>query len=329
MKRISIGLICCWLVILRVSVCGQVLVTDSASQSYRGNLLIKNPFALNFIAMGDWGRNGADHQKQVAAQMGKTATEVRAQFIIATGDNFYPSGVISEYDPLFKYSFEDIYTDFSLQWDWYLVLGNHDYKSNPDAQVAYSKISRRWQMPARYYSKKFSINGDTTQQVLIAFIDTNPLIPEFYQNAEYGPNVRSQDSTKQKNWLKKTLSDSSPNIKWKIVVGHHPMFTGGSRTEGYDTKAIRNSLKPVFDKYNVDVYLSGHEHSLQYIKPAGKTHHFISGAASEKTPVKVIPGSKMVASDYGFMLFSVNTDQLLMQTINDRGEIIYSTIIKK
>lgn len=329
MKRISIGLICCWLVILRVSVCGQVLVTDSATQSYRGNLLIKNPFALNFIAMGDWGRNGADHQKQVAAQMGKTATEVRAQFIIATGDNFYPSGVISEYDPLFKYSFEDIYTDFSLQWDWYLVLGNHDYKSNPDAQVAYSKISRRWQMPARYYSKKFPINGDTTQQVLIAFIDTNPLIPEFYQNAEYGPNVRSQDSTKQKNWLKKTLSDSSPNIKWKIVVGHHPMFTGGSRTEGYDTKAIRNSLKPVFDKYNVDVYLSGHEHSLQYIKPAGKTHHFISGAASEKTPVKVIPGSKMVASDYGFMLFSVNTDQLLMQTINDRGEIIYSTIIKK
>lgn len=329
MKRISIGLICCWLVILSVSVCGQVLITDSATQSYRGNLLIKNPFALNFIAMGDWGRNGADHQKQVAAQMGKTATEVRAQFIIATGDNFYPSGVISEYDPLFKYSFEDIYTDFSLQWDWYLVLGNHDYKSNPDAQVAYSKISRRWQMPARYYSKKFSINGDTTQQVLIAFIDTNPLIPEFYQNAEYGPNVRSQDSTKQKNWLKKTLSDSSPNIKWKIVVGHHPMFTGGSRTEGYDTKAIRNSLKPVFDKYNVDVYLSGHEHSLQYIKPAGKTHHFISGAASEKTPVKVIPGSKMVASDYGFMLFSVNTDQLLMQTINDRGEIIYSTIIKK
>ncbi len=329
MKRISIGLICCWLVILSVSVCGQVLITDSATQSYRGNLLIKNPFALNFIAMGDWGRNGADHQKQVAAQMGKTATEVRAQFIIATGDNFYPSGVISEYDPLFKYSFEDIYTDFSLQWDWYLVLGNHDYKSNPDAQVAYSKISRRWQMPARYYSKKFPINGDTTRQVLIAFIDTNPLIPEFYQNAEYGPNVRSQDSTKQKNWLKKTLSDSSPNIKWKIVVGHHPMFTGGSRTEGYDTKAIRNSLKPVFDKYNVDVYLSGHEHSLQYIKPAGKTHHFISGAASEKTPVKVIPGSKMVASDYGFMLFSVNTDQLLMQTINDRGEIIYSTIIKK
>lgn len=319
-----------WALILQGSgVCGQVLITDSITQTYPAKALIKKVGALHFIAMGDWGRNGADHQKQVAAQMGKTAAEIKAQFIIATGDNFYPSGVISEHDPLFRYSFEDIYTDFSLQWDWYLVLGNHDYKSNPDAQVAYSKISRRWKMPSRYYSKKFPINGDTTQQVLIAFIDTNPLIAEFYKNAEYGPNVRSQDSTKQKNWLKKTLSDSSPNIKWKIVVGHHPMFSGGSRTEGYDTKAVRNSLKAVLDQHNVDVYLAGHEHSLQHIKPAGKTHHFISGAASEKTAVKVIPESKMVASDYGFMLFSVNREQLLMQTINDRGEIIYSTVIKK
>ena len=310
-----------WALILQGSgVCGQVLITDSITQTYPAKALIKKVGALHFIAMGDWGRNGADHQKQVAAQMGKTAAEIKAQFIIATGDNFYPSGVISEHDPLFRYSFE---------WDWYLVLGNHDYKSNPDAQVAYSKISRRWKMPARYYSKKFPINGDTTQQVLIAFIDTNPLIAEFYRNAEYGPNVRSQDSTKQKNWLKKTLSDSSPNIKWKIVVGHHPMFSGGSRTEGYDTKAVRNSLKAVLDQHNVDVYLAGHEHSLQHIKPAGKTHHFISGAASEKTAVKVIPESKMVASDYGFMLFSVNREQLLMQTINDRGEIIYSTVIKK
>ena len=243
-----------WALILQGSgVCGQVLITDSITQTYPAKALIKKVGALHFIAMGDWGRNGADHQKQVAAQMGKTAAEIKAQFIIATGDNFYPSGVISEHDPLFRYSFEDIYTDFSLQWDWYLVLGNHDYKSNPDAQVAYSKISRRWKMPARYYSKKFPINGDTTQQVLIAFIDTNPLIAEFYRNAEYGPNVRSQDSTKQKNWLKKTLSDSSPNINWKIVVGHHPMFSGGSRTEGYDTKAVRNSLKAVLDQHNVDV----------------------------------------------------------------------------
>lgn len=307
----------------------QTLIKSPSEQTTISKNITKESSALNFIAMGDWGRNGADHQKQVAKQMGITAADVKAQFIISTGDNFYPSGVISEQDPLFKYSFEDIYTDFSLQWDWYSILGNHDYKSNPDAQVAYSKISRRWKMPARYFAKKFPINGDLNNQVLIAFIDTNPLIPEFYKNSEYGPNVKGQDTTVQKRWLVKTLDDKDSSIKWKIVVGHHPMFTGGSRTDGYDTKAIRSSLKPVLDRYGVDVYLTGHEHSLQYIKPEGKTHHFISGAASEKTPVKLIPDAQMVASEYGFMLFSVTKDQVRVQVLNDEGYIIYSTLIKK
>jgi predicted phosphodiesterase len=308
--------------------CSQVFVKDPADIPLPGAALIKKDSALNFIVMGDWGRNGADHQKQVAEQMGKTASQTLTQFIIAAGDNFYPSGVISEWDPLFRYSFEDIYTAFSLQWDWYVVLGNHDYKSNPDAEVAYSKISRRWKMPARYYSKKFSIGGDTTKQILIAFIDTNPFIPEFYSNADYGPNVKTQDSTKQKKWLEKVLSDKSPNIKWKIVVGHHPMYTGGIRTESYDTRAVRNSLKPLFDKYKVDAYLAGHEHSLQDIV-VDSTHHFISGSASEKTFAKLLPESKLAASEYGFMLFSVTGKQITVQAIDYTGKVIYITELNK
>jgi tartrate-resistant acid phosphatase type 5 len=307
----------------------QVLIKDSTAIPAPGTTLIKKDQALNFIAMGDWGRNGADHQKEVARQMGKTATEIGAQFIVTTGDNFYPSGVASEWDPLWKYSFEDIYTDFSLQWDWYPVLGNHDYKSNPAAQLKYSNISQRWKMPARYYSKKIPINGDTTQQVLIVFIDTNPLIPEFYTSKEYKRNVKTQDSTKQKNWLAKVINDPSPDIKWKIVVGHHPMYTGGWRTDWYDTKAIRRSLKPLFDKYGVDVYLSGHEHSLQHLVADGKTNHFISGAASEKTAVKLVGESRMAASAYGFLLFSVTGKELLVQAIDASGNIIYKTTISK
>ncbi len=314
---------------LGIGVHAQILVKDPKSLGKKNSIIEKRNSALNFLVMGDWGRVGEDHQKPVAIQMGKTAAQLKAEFIIAVGDNFYPSGVISEFDPLFRYSFEDIYTAFSLQWDWYVVLGNHDYKSNPDAQVAYSKISRRWKMPARYYSKKFSINGDTTQQVLIAFIDTNPLIPEFYSNKDYGPNVRNADSSAQKQWLEKVLSDTSSSIKWKIVVGHHPMYTGGGRTDGYDTKAIRNSLLPLFDKYGVDVYLAGHEHSLQHLVASGKTQHYISGSASERTPVHMVPEAKMVASEYGFMIFTVTGNELLQQTIDYTGKVIYTNTISK
>jgi tartrate-resistant acid phosphatase type 5 len=85
----------------------------------------------------------------------------------------------------------------------------------------------------------------------------------------------------------------------------------------------------LFDKYGVDVYLAGHEHSLQHLVADSKTQHFISGAASEKTAVKLIPESKMVASDYGFMVFSVKANEMFVQVVNWKGEIIYSTLIKK
>jgi hypothetical protein len=285
-----------------------------------------DPSAVNFILMGDWGRNGADHQKEVARQMGKTASEASVDFIIAAGDNFYPEGVASEMDPLWKYSFEDIYTDFSLQWDWYPVLGNHDYGANPQAQVAYSKISRRWQMPARYYSKMIQA-GSEDAQILFVFIDTTPLIKGYYKGE--GHQVHDQDSTAQKKWIEATLRDAPSTVKWKFVVGHHPMYTGGSRTENHDTRSIRQSLQPLFEKYKVDAYLTGHEHSLQHMVAPDNVHHFISGAASEITPARMLPISKFAKSQYGFMLFSVYPKSARVQVIDYEGNLLYTTELKK
>jgi len=286
-----------------------------------------NHQALNFILMGDWGRVGADHQKDVATQMGKTAETADADFVITTGDNFYPEGVVSEFDPLWKYSFEDIYTAFSLQRDWYPVLGNHDYGSNPEAEVAYSKISRRWRMPARYYTEVFNLHGDTTQQALFVFIDTTPLIKGYYRGK--GHNVHGQDSTAQLQWIEQTLARTSPNVKWKFVVGHHPMYTGGGRTEGNDTRTIRRQLESVFEKYKVDAYLAGHEHSLQHMVGANGLNHFISGAASERTPARMLPISKFSKSEYGFMLVSLTREKFLVQVIDYKGTVLYTAQIVK
>lgn len=302
------------------------LVILCAMKSLAQEKIKTDPAAVNFILMGDWGRNGADHQKDVARQMGKTASEASVDFIIAAGDNFYPEGVASEMDPLWKYSFEDIYTDFSLQWDWYPVLGNHDYGANPQAQVAYSKISRRWQMPARYYSKIIQA-GSEDAQILFVFIDTTPLIKGYYKGE--GHQVHDQDSTAQKKWIEATLRDAPSTVKWKFVVGHHPMYTGGSRTENHDTRSIRQSLQPLFEKYKVDAYLTGHEHSLQHMIAPDNVHHFISGAASEITPVRMLPISKFAKSQYGFMLFSVYPKNARVQVIDYEGNLLYTTELKK
>lgn len=299
--------------------------THIESEDINSRSSLKDDYDLHFLAVGDWGRNGADHQVQVAQQMGRWASENPNDFIISTGDNFYPSGVVSEHDPLWHYSFENIYTDFSLQWDWYPILGNHDYKSDPDAQVRYSNISRRWKMPARYYSKTFKLREGA--EVLMAFIDTNPLIPEFYQNKEYGPHVTGQQPEKQLAWLDNLLATS--NATWKIVVGHHPIYTAGPRTENYDTLAVRKVLEPILEKHKIPLYLSGHEHSMQHLKVANKSfHQLISGSGSEITPVKQgLPYSKFEASTYGFMYFAVKADLLRVLCIDHEGKIVYNTTI--
>jgi tartrate-resistant acid phosphatase type 5 len=286
--------------------------------------------ALNFIVLGDWGRFGEDHQTQVAAQMVKTASEVHVSFFISTGDNFYPNGVASPQDPQWHYSFEEVYKSFVLQREWFVVLGNHDYLGNPDAQVEYSKISRRWVMPSRYYSKTVNLAGSDGHKVQFAFIDTNPLIPAFYKNPIYGPNVATQDSASQKKWLKELINQKDQLVKWNIVVGHHPLYTGSDlRREGYDTKSVRGSLNNLLETSKVDAYIAGHDHSLQHLQTSGGVHHFISGSASEVTQVGKIPITKFAASQYGFMLFSLVSNEMIVHVISHEGRILYRTVIKK
>ncbi|MDQ1142681.1 metallophosphoesterase [Pedobacter agri] len=289
---------------------------------------LKDDYPVHFMAVGDWGRNGADHQLHVAKQMGKWATENPNDFIISLGDNFYPKGVTSEHDPLWHYSFENIYTDFALQWDWYPILGNHDYISDPDAQVRYSKISRRWKMPSRYYSKEVSIKGGG--KVLMIYIDTCPLIPEFHQSEQYKSWVQDQHPEKQLKWLDETLKNAGSDVKWKMVMGHHPIYTVGPRIKNYDTLAVRKVLEDIFERNKVDVYLSGHDHSLQHLLTPGITHQFISGAGSEVTPVSSgIPYSKFEASAYGFMYFSIDQNRLNAKIIDHTGKNIYETTLRK
>jgi len=292
-------------------------VTHLESEDLSASAFVAEDFPLNFVAIGDWGRNGEYHQAEVAKQMGEWASTHPNKFIISVGDNFYPRGVVSENDPLWHYSFENVYTAHSLQDDWYPVLGNHDYGTDPDAQVRYSKVSRRWNMPSRYYAKEVKL-GKGKETVLFVFIDTQPIV---YEMADQAPD-------KQLAWIDDTLKQASSDVKWKIVVGHHPVYTVGPRIKNYDTLAIRKALTGLFEKHKVDVYLSGHEHSLQHLKPEGYTHQFISGAGSELTEVTAgISYCRFEASEHGFMYFSMNTRQLNVKAINDSGKILYETAI--
>jgi len=285
--------------------------------------------AFSFIIMGDWGRNGQYYQQDVAAQMGRTAASIDAAFIVAVGDNFYPSGVQSTQDPQWNYSYEQVYRSQFLQCNWYVALGNHDYKGNIQAEIDYTKISRRWYMPAPYYAKKIRIND--SEQLLLVVMDTDPYIDSYYgKDDEMGRNVAQQDTAAQRRWLAETLGDTDPSIKWRLVAGHHPLYSGGKRKAGKDTEAMKRKFQAMFDQYKVDAFLCGHEHDLQVVKPEGHyTTQLLSGAGCEVRPTGNTEGTLFAASEPGFIVCSINGNTMLVQVVKTNGKIAFKTTISK
>ncbi|MEP2026838.1 MAG: metallophosphoesterase [Reichenbachiella sp.] len=278
--------------------------------------------ALNWYVIGDFGRNGYDGQQEVADQMQASTKVLEPEFILTTGDNFYPDGVASTQDPYWISSFENIYKGFGLFVPWYAILGNHDYRGSYQAEIDYTNVSQRWNMPAQYYVQEKEEDGVTVKFV---FIDTSPFEDKYYGEEKYRA-VWKQDSTKQLLWMDSVLADNSAD--WKVVVGHHPLYSGGKRIE--DTQDMRGHLEKVLQKHEVDVYFAGHEHDLQHIQnPAYKTHHIISGAGSEVRPTGKMEYSLFAASQHGFTTASATKEQLLFQFINHEGEVIYKYSIKK
>ena len=288
-----------------------------------GDSYWKQGNSINYLVVGDWGRNGEFHQKEVANQMGIEATKKNVSFVMSMGDNFYPDGVISTSDPQWNKSFEDIYTSYSLNTAWYTCFGNHDYRGSIEAQLDYSKVSRRWRTTERYYSFERSI-PNSAEKVIFIFIDTNPF--DATLNRKSHSDLEKQDTTSQLFWLEKTLATTT--AKWKIIVGHHPLFTTGVRRG--KMLDVRKSFLPIFEKYKVDVYFAGHEHDLQHQKPIGFTHYFVSGAGSAIRPVtKDSIQTKFAISDNGFMSVQQQQDTLKLQVINYLGKELYKTDIVK
>ena len=281
----------------------------------------KNDSSINFLVLGDWGRSGSYHQKSVANQMRAEAIKRPVDFVLSMGDNFYPHGVTSTDDIEWRESFESVYRFKSLSVPWYTVFGNHDYGGSIQAQLDYGKINKRWATKDRYYSFEKTIPG-STQNVLFVFVDTNPFDPNLLPASH--TDLAKQDTAAQMKWLQQILSSSSAN--WKIIIGHHPLFTTGARKS--QTPHVRNSFLPLITKYQVNAYFAGHEHDLQYQKPDGPTHYFVSGGGSASRPIKSNePYTRFAVSQPGFMAVQLLRDTMHVQIINYKGVQLYSTSI--
>lgn len=222
---------------------------------------------MELLVMGDIGHSNCLFTKTVKTTAEKLGHIVSAGIVL--GDNFYTHGVTSVEDPLFKAVFVDILTQRLPNIPFHMILGNHDHLGNISAQVEYSSRNPQWIMPSFHYRRNF-VSGDGAV-TCIWFLDTDPLA--------YKQRLRDPA---QLSWLDATLAD--PECRWKIVVGHHPVYDAG---EYGDNKRMVARVLPVMERHGVHIYMSGHEHQTQVLhNPEVSPITFvITGLTSEKRGV--------------------------------------------
>ena len=270
--------------------------------------------ALTFLAVGDWGRDGGYRQQAVADRMGETAKTLNADFVVSVGDNFYEDGVANVDDPVWKTSFEDVYSAPSLQVPWYVALGNHDYHGNSQAQIDYSARSRRWRLPSRWYGFKRTAPDGATLEVFV--LDTSPMISSYYADGGVKVKVVGQDVDGQLKWFDRALAESKAD--WKIVVGHHPVYSGGRPGAAAEAKSesvpggspdLKIKLDPILQRRGVPLYLNGHDHDLQHVRH-GTTDYVCTGAGSKVRNHCDMDGSDFCSLQSGFIACAVDREAI-------------------
>ncbi|HEX9944374.1 MAG TPA: metallophosphoesterase [Thermoanaerobaculia bacterium] len=214
--------------------------------------------SVRVLAFGDYG-DGGSRQKAVADAIAENHKKKRFDFGITLGDNFYQTGLPTPTDPRWASNWEGMYGGLGIRL--YVSLGNHDYynPASPIAEAIYSQRSKSWCFPASYYTY-------TAGPVQFFVLDTDWIMREWRED-------RDRDPVKlQRDWLKAQLDASKST--WKVVYGHHPAYSAGQHK---NNKPILETILPVL-RNRADVYIAGHDHDMQYLKPDGGVEFFVSGA---------------------------------------------------
>ena len=334
-----------WKVIVRPSAILAIACAATLALANPTNLPTTSP--VRFILMGDTG-TGDRGEYAVAEALATVCAKRECQFAISAGDNIYEYGPSGVDDVQFQDKFEKPYA--KLAFPFFMVLGNHDqsglipgsgvHPERGDFEVAYTKHSSKWTMPARYYrfGAPFASAADVSSQVakpVIEFfvIDTNPLAPQNVPQFDWYRPLQSYD-TEQRKWLREGLAASSAT--WNVVIGHHPYRNNGKHGNAGDFFGLGlakgEELKKMYEQEvcgKADFLVSGHDHSLQWLEPyphcGAKPQFIVSGAgAKPETGPKRAHPNPAVYEAYGTLGFfwveaTAETITLIAYTVDDKG----------
>ena len=202
--------------------------------------------------------------------------------LLLLGDNVYPDGDPQRVEQAIFGPFAPILDDGTRLLP---VLGNHDVDSGfGDAQA------RALGMPGPWYAIR-------VDELLIVALDSNrPTDPD------------------QLAWLASTLARS--DARWIVAMMHHPPYSAG--WHGSDL-AARDAFAPLFERYGVQLVLSGHDHDYQRSEPIEGVTYVVSGAAAKTRLTSRADFTESAWSVLHWLEIEVWPDHLELRAVSQDG----------
>ena len=249
--------------------------------------------SLRVLAVADTG-SGNKHQLAVGRQMALLNRRDPVALVLLAGDNVYPDGDPALLDRAFVKPYQELLAN---KVPFFAVLGNHDIRTrNGDGQLAYPALG----MGGRWYNLRRG-------PVEFFLLDTN--VNAAWQH--------------QLPWLKAALGRSK--APWKVVVGHHPLYTAGFYG---DDKAGIARLTPLFKRYGVQLYINGHDHNYERTKSInGTTYLTVGGGGANLRSVLPNENTAYATSQYSFAELNFDAKNLRIQGWNAEGQKIDQVLL--
>jgi 3',5'-cyclic AMP phosphodiesterase CpdA len=244
---------------------------------------------LHLAVVGDIGDSG-DRLDATAAAVTELDGRQSVDALALLGDNAYPSG-----DP--RELHDTVFAPFGHLLDGgtdlLAVLGNHDVAHGHAAgQVA------ALGMPGRWWARH---DGD----VLMVGLDST-----------------SATDPRQRDWLERTLA--SAREPWRIVMLHHPPYSAGYQGSSEEARRL---FVPLFERYGVQLVLSGHDHDYQRSVPINGVTYVVTGGAAGTRRTGEADFTAVSFSWHHFVELAVFSDRLVLRAVNQDSRVADDAVI--
>ncbi len=259
------------------------------SSSWAGNSLPEY-LTGGIVVYGD-SRSGHSEHRQVAALI----KSVQPAAVFHTGDLVYNGSNQGNWD-----IFHDITDELLASAPFYPAVGNHENPNNPS-----TLYFDQFTLPGN--ERWYSVDVDGIRFIVLDTVSS-----------------LANTSSAQYQWLESELQSVSAQDTVAVVFHYSPYSTG---KHSEDEKNLRQSIVPLFERHDVDVVFTGHDHNYERSEVNGITYVVTGGGGAplrDQDPARVgsYRSSLLYVKAYHFCVIYRSGGKVMVDVWSKDAELI-------